>query len=313
MLITRRDFIKGAAVALLTYRGANALKPVQVENEIVEKTMELMGTTARITIISNNRNRANEAISQAFSRMQRVDKLMSIFRRDSEISLLNKYGYYGGLSPETAEVIRTAIQYSKLSDGAFDISILPILNSNGKIGTEDLTNYRNIILNDRNVKFLKSGMSITLGGIGVGHAVDSAIEVLKNHDIDQGMINIGGDIRTIGDNTDGVSWKIGIEDPEDRRRLITTIDLKDNAVATSGNYQKIHIMNPGNGRYPQGLLSATIIAPRAIDADAVSTTVFVLGIEKGLEFINKQDGIEGLLISEKHRIIRSNGFKNFET
>lgn len=312
MRITRRDFIKGAAVALLTLEGARLLKPPQAGYEIVETTRELMGTSARITLLTRNKNRAQEATNQAFTRMHRVDRLMSIYREDSEISMLNEHGYYGGLSPETAQVIREANHYSELSDGAFDISILPILDSATEKTSTSLVGYKNIILEGRNIRFMKRGMKITLGGIGIGHALDSAIEVLKSYDLESGMINIGGDIRTIGDTADGISWKIGVEDPADRSDFISTIDLKDKAVATSGNYQKLHIKNPKTGTYPNGLLSATIIAASALEADAVSTTVFVLGLDKGMEFINSIEGVEGLFVTNKHTILKSKGFKNFE-
>ena len=260
MRITRRDFIKGAAAALLTIEGARLLKPPPAEYEIVETTRELMGTSARITLLTRNKNRAQEATNQAFERMHRVDRLMSIYREDSEISMLNEHGYYGGLSPETAHVIREANHYSELSDGAFDISILPILDSATEKTSTSLVSYKNLILEGRNIRFIKRGMKITLGGIGIGHALDSAIEVLKSYDLESGMINIGGDIRAIGDTADGISWKVGVEDPTDRSAFISTIYLKDKAVATSGNYQKLHIKNPKTGTYPNGLLSATIIA-----------------------------------------------------
>ncbi len=312
MRITRREFIKGAAVAVLTLEGAQIIGSVKGEEEIFETARELMGSTARITLMGRNENRAKEAANQAYNRMQRVDKLMSIFREDSEISILNKHGQYGGISPETAHVIKKANHYSKLSNGAFDISILPTLESITDKEAIPQASYEDIVIEDRNIRFLKRGMKITLGGIGIGHALDHAVAVLKSFGIEHAMINIGGDIMAIGDNADGGTWKVGIEDPVNRNKMITTIDLKDRAVATSGNYQKQHILNPQTGKYPSGLISTTIMAQTALDADAVATTVYVLGVEKGMKFINNIDGVEGLLITDEHKVLRSAGFKSFE-
>ena len=311
MRITRRIFIKGAALALLTMEAPGMSGAAEADN-LVEKTMPLMGTTARISIVDPNRDRARQAMAQAFARIRTVDRLMSVFREESEISLLNRYGYHGGLSPETAFVLAKAEHYAKLSNGAFDISVLPALESKGERGSRPRVNHKNISLNGRNVRFLKKDIRVTLGGIGIGYAVDVAAETLQKFNIRHAMINEGGDIRTIGRKDDGVSWRVGIEDPGRSGDIVAVIDLDDRAVATSGNYRRRHIMDPQTGAYPEELLSATIIAPSAIDADAVSTTVFVKGLEKGMELINSIDGVEGLLITDNHGILKSKGFKDFE-
>lgn len=307
MRLTRRLFVQGAALALLTIDGPELLQAKESGQGVFEITRPLMGTAARITVLGRSENRIRAAIEQAFARMHAIDRLLSVFRQDSEISRLNRYGYYEGLSPETVFVLERAAHYAAISGGSFDISVLPLLAADSQESARERVNYQNILLEGRNVRFLKKGMGITLGGIGIGYAVDAAVETLQRFNLGHALINVGGDIRAIGRKGNNRSWRVGLEGPGQAGQIVAPIELNNRAVATSGNYKRRHIMNPQTGTYPETPLTATIIAPSALAADALSTAVLVLGAEKGMALINNTDGVEGLLITREHRLLKSAG------
>jgi thiamine biosynthesis lipoprotein len=200
---------------------------------------------------------------------------------------------------------------SELLEGAFDISILPVLGlweenvSKDKTPTDteiserlNLVNYRNILIEDKNISFKKRGMGITLAGVAKGYAVDKAIEALVRCNIRHALVNAGGDIRAIGGKDDTVPWRIAIRDPRNKTRIVTALELHDQAIATSGTYRRSFgdIINPRVGKPAQGVLSSTVIAKTAMDADMLATCTFVLGAEKGTEWIGKLDGAKAFVI-----------------
>ncbi|HIH36404.1 MAG TPA: FAD:protein FMN transferase, partial [Methanocellales archaeon] len=181
--------------------------------------------------------------------------------------------------------------------------------------TLELLNPKNITLKGGRIRFKKEGMGITLGGIAKGYAVDKAIETLKQNGIEHALVSAGGDMRTLGNKLDGTPWRVALRNPQDKKASITTIELCDKAVATSGNYERYlneekqspHIMDPRTGSLVQGLMSVTILAENTIDADALSTAVFVLGAEEGIRLVERS-GSEALIIDNDGKIIRSSGF-----
>jgi thiamine biosynthesis lipoprotein len=278
LIITRRDFIKGAAAFILTARGMRFFET----KRYVEESIDIMGTQARISVFHDDKEEAKEGISAAFRELRRVDLLMSNFKVTSDIYRINSQGFLLGASEETINVIRRANYYSELTGGAFDISIQSLVESGGILNV----GYKDIWIHNRDVK-LKPGMKITLGGIGIGHAVDRATEVLKQSGIQHALVNIGGDIKALGGKGDLIAWRVGIKDPRRNERYLAIVDLEDSSLATSGNYERSHILNPKTGKLPEGIESVTVITRDCIDADVLSTAVFVLGPEKGLELIRK--------------------------
>lgn len=170
----------------------------------------------------------------------------------------------------------------------------------------ELVNYRNIIIEDKNINFRKPGMGITLAGVAKGYAVDKAIEALSEHNIRHALVNAGGDIRGLGGKTETMPWKIAIRDPRDKTRIVTTIELHDQAIATSGTYQRPFkdIINPKRGSLAKGVLSSTIIAKKAIDADILATGVFLLGAEKGMELLGRLDGVKAFVMTSNGSILK---------
>jgi thiamine biosynthesis lipoprotein len=168
---------------------------------------------------------------------------------------------------------------------------------------------------------MKPGMKIALGGIAKGYAVDQAVEVLTSEGIASCFVDAGGDGRYVGTKPDGNMWTVGLQNPDKQGDFITVMYLKDMAVATSGNYERYfsdaakvsHISDPRTGYSVNELISATVIAETTMDADALATTVFVLGEEEGLQLIESLDGVECLIITSDKRILRSEGFVEYET
>jgi len=293
-----------------------------------------MGTPVAITIVAPNADETKKALSLAFIEIRRIEDLMSIYKEDSEVSILNRDAFCGDASPELIHVIKTAGYYSELSKGAFDITVLPILDlwqekaNEGIFPTDaeisrslELVNYRNIVVEDRGLRFKKGGMRLTLAGIAKGYAVDIAIEALRREGIRHALVNAGGDIRALGEKARGIPWRIAVRDPKDKRRSASIVKLCGEAIATSGSYERhigremkvSHIINSRTGQPAQWLQSTTIITKNAIDADALSTVVFSLGVDKGMEVVERLDGVEALVITKEGEVIRSSGFQHYET
>lgn len=258
-----------------------------------------MGTVVEISVADKDKSpeAIEKAIDKAHERIKEIEALMSSYLEDSDVSRLNRLGKgeYTLVSDETLEVIRTSIEFSELSEGAFDIT---------------LVNFRNILVDEeeRAVGFAVAKMKIDLGGIAKGYAVDEAIEVLKKEGIKDAMVNAGGDIYCLGTKANGKPWVIGIKHPRKPGQILTTLEIRDQAIATSGDYEKYymiddkrycHIIDPRTGRPVQNdVMSVTIIAPTCLEADALATAVFVLGRNKGLKLIDNLDRVEGMIISQ---------------
>lgn len=295
----------------------------------LKQTEMIMGTLVEITVIPAN----EKAIREAFEALKKVDALMSTYKEDSEISILNREGK-AQVSEETLEVIEDAIKFSNLTDGAFDITCRPLINlwkkakKEEKVPTEEemeeaisLVGYQRIILEGNQIRLEKEGMQIDLGGIAKGYAVDKAIEALKKNSIKRALVNAGGDLYALGTDPQGEKWQIGVQDPREEDKIIDIIKVKDKAVATSGDYRRYftlegkrfsHIVNPKTGLTVQDVpMSVTIIGPDATTTDALSTGVFVLGPEEGMKLIESLPEVEGMIISEGMNKLTSEGWEEF--
>ena len=285
---------------------------------VIKDVQNALGTFVTITIVHPNVDEGISGLHAAFDEIYRIHDLMSLHKQSSEVGLLNRKGYHEGVSNDTRYVIQRANYFSELSDGIFDITILPILElweenaRKSKVPTDteiserlELVNYRNIIIEDKNISFRKAGMGITLAGVAKGYAVDKAIETLGQSNIRHALVNAGGDIRFIGGKTETIPWKIAIRDPKNKTRIVTIVELYDQAIATSGAYQRFFndIINPKVGKPAQGVLSSTIIAKKAIDADILATSMFILGAEKGKELLGRVDGVKFLIITSEGSIL----------
>ncbi len=294
-----------------------------------------MGSRFEITVVATDSTEANNYIDLAVSEITRIEKLISSWDPASQTSEINRNA---GIKPvkvdeELYNLIRRSIEISKLTEGAFDISYasmdkiwkfdgsmteMPskeaISQSVSKVG------YQNIILDPENLTvFLKlEGMKIGFGGIGKGYAADIAKKLLMQKGVSAGIINASGDMNTWGKQPDGEFWKVAITNPMDKNKAFALLPLKDNAVVTSGNYEKYvtfngvrytHIIDPLSGYPATGIISATVFAPKAEIADALATSIFVMGKDVGIDFVNQLPKIECIVIDEKGEIFTS---KNIE-
>ena len=324
--------IQGKVVVVICVVIAVLLSGVIIQNyrlKPLKQTEMIMGTLVEITVIPAN----EKAIREAFEALKKVDALMSTYKEDSEISILNREGK-AQVSEETLEVIEDAIKFSNLTDGAFDITCRPLINlwkkakKEEKVPTEEeieeaisLVGYQRIILEGNQIRLEKKGMQIDLGGIAKGYAVDKAIEALKKNNIKRALVNAGGDLYALGTDRQGEKWQIGVQDPREEDKIIDIIKVKDRAVATSGDYRRYftlegkrfsHIVNPKTGLTVQDVpMSVTIVGPGATTTDALSTGVFVLGPEEGMKLIESLPEVEGMIISEGMKKLTSQGWEKF--
>jgi thiamine biosynthesis lipoprotein len=307
----------------------NPEEPVNINNtEELQQSRQLMGTIVTIKIIGPKAS-SQTAMDLAFDEISKIEDMMSPYKQDSEISRLNKEGYIDETSPDLLYLMEQSIYYGTLSSGAFDITIQPILDlwktkiSAGEYpdkeeinNTLTLVNYSNITISNDTVTFNMHGMAVTLGGIAKGYAVDKAISVLKDEGCLSGLVNAGGDGMYFGTRQDGSNWRVGLVNPDNKSESIVILNISDMAVATSGNYERYfnesarlsHISDPKTGYSCQSLISATVIASSLMEADALATTIFVLGPVDGMELIERIDTVECLLITSDRIILRSSGF-----
>jgi len=259
-----------------------------------------MDTFAEISCYSSDKDGTLDAIKDAFREMERIEKVFNRFDEESEISKINNLAGGEGLTigPEAFGLIERSIYYSRISGGNFDITAAP----------QKTGRYKDIILDkDRaSIRFLDEDIKIDLGGIAKGYAVDRAKEILVSKGIENALVNIGGNMFGVGNPPGKKGWQIGIQHPGDKNNIIHRLNLKDKAVSTSGDYERpSHIIDPVTGLAARGVMSVTITGPSAEAADALSTAVFVMGIEDGLSLIESLEDIEAFIFTKDGKLVKS--------
>ena len=278
-----------------------------------------MGTTVRVEVWHPDAQIRRQGIDRALQTMERVNRLMSPYIEESQLSEINRFAHERPVpvSPELFAVIRKSVDVSVLTKGAFDITYAGVGHlynyqeqtrpGDDKIRqAKGLIDYKNIVLDEemQTVSFLKPGMKIDLGGIAKGHAVDQAIQGLVELGIRHAQVTAGGDMRMLGNRLDR-PWRIGIRDPRKPGQVAMTLALQDQALSTSGDYERSfskdgtlyhHILDPVTGDSAREVSSVSVLGPDAIMTDALSTSVFVLGVEKGLRLIDGLDAVEAVII-----------------
>jgi thiamine biosynthesis lipoprotein len=299
--------------------------------QIFKRDLGLMGCKFEITVVATSQKEADEYIDLAVGEIQRIEELISSWKPTSQTSAINKNA---GIKPvkvddELFQLIKRSIDISAITDGAFDISFAAIDKIwvfNGqeaqKPNPVDISNsveaigFKNIHLDEKNstVFLTKKGMKIGFGAIGKGYAADKAKNILINKGVAGGIINASGDMNTWGVQPNGSAWKIAITNPLDTSKNYGLFELVDNAVVTSGNYEKYllidgkryaHIIDPRTGMPTKGILSVTVFAPKAELADALATSVFVMGVDVGLNLINQLPQVEAIIVKDDGGIATS--------
>ncbi|MDD3776701.1 MAG: FAD:protein FMN transferase [Actinomycetota bacterium] len=298
-----------------------------------EQTRELMGTLVSITVYSYDQQAAEGAMEAAFERMVEIESIANTYDPNSQISILNQDGHIKNPSPVLSELVTESKNYYQISQGAFDITVQPLLNlwasglwqeteqvQQQKINQAmEMVGANYIIVEPDRIYFEKEGMEITLGGIAKGYAVDKAMEVLKSKGISYALVNAGGDIMTSGKKPDGSFWTIALENPDNKEESIEVLNVAGKAVTTSGNYERYfdpdkeahHLIDPRSGFSANQCISATIISTSCMDADALSTSIFVLGPQQGIDLVNSLNGVEALIIDNDRNIFRSQGLSKY--
>ncbi len=314
------------------------------EVKLIKQTRMIMGTFAEVSIYSNDEKAAGKAIEAALDEMERMDRIMSNYKSDSELSQVNKKAAKSPVpcNAELLDVIAQSQYYSELSGGAFDITVSPIValwgffREKGHVPPDKeiekllpAVSWKNIVIDKGGnpkkpgaVSFKNAKTQIDLGGIGKGYAVDKALEIIKKSGIDNGCINLGGNIYVLGAPQGKQAWKIGVQHPRNQDEILGYLELKNEATATSGDYERFfefkgkrysHIINPQTGRPVSGTIATTVVAPTGTEVDALSTIVFVLGHEKGMEIVKRMPHVDAMIAYEgkdgKMAIDMTQGFK----
>ena len=291
-------------------------------------------TVVTITVYSDSEQKAKAAIDATYKELDRLGRILNFYSEDSEVSEINRFS---GIRPvrvsgDTVDVIERALYVSRNTDGAFDITIGPIVKmwdfENKVLPDEEavkaklhLVNYRNVVVDRLNstVYLKKKGMQIDLGGIEKGYAADRAVEILKRNGIIAGIIAVGGEVKPFGTKPDGGAWRVGIKNPHQKGKddeIIAIVKLAGKAISTSGGYEKYfikdgktyhHILNPATGYPVYECQSVSVIADNA--PDGFPTGIFVLGPEKGMAALRRL-GLDGVIIPKDGEILSTDGIKD---
>jgi thiamine biosynthesis lipoprotein len=259
------------------------------------------------------------ALAAAFDEVDRIDRLMSHYKPESPLSRLNRQAAQGPVrvEPELFAFLAECLRYSRESDGAFDVTVGPLMKAwgffrgEGRLPRDDeiaevraRVGYRHVMLDAASgtVRFARPGVELDLGGIGKGYAVDRAVEVLRARGVTAALVSAGGSTTYgLGAPPGQPGWSVSVADPVHTSRSAIAVVLRDRALSVSGSYEKsfevdgvryAHIMDPRTGRPVQGMLSVAVIAPTGMQGDALDNVLFVQGIEKGRATVTRYPGVD---------------------
>lgn len=338
---TTKTLVYIALVILLAglLSACNAKDEAMDSPQVTTSNESVMGT-ALLQKIYGPKGQA--VIDETFNRMKYLEGLLTFNAPEGDVHKVNEKAGIESvkLDPITVNIIKKSIEVAERSNGAFDVTIGPLVKSWG-IGTEmqrvptqkeinqllPLVNYKDIQIDGQWVGLRKPGQMMDLGGIAKGYAGDEAIAIYKKHGIKSGFVSLGGNVVCLGGKPDGSPWTVGIRNPRSAdsiggKEIIGTIEVKDKAVTAAGDDQRyfmkngqryFHILNPHTG-YPAetDLMSVTLISDSSLESDAYDTAVFILGLEKGMELV-KQLGMDAVFITKNKKIYITEGLKeNFK-
>jgi len=306
------------------------LLPMLAQAEWYQREEAIMGTRVAVELWSEDAVLAQRAVDEVMAEMRRTDELMSTYKPGSQLSQVNAHAHERPVQVDAdiIAVVERGLEMSRLSGGAFDVTYASVgylydYRAHQRPSDRQIAaalpgvDYRQVQVDReaRTIRFLRKGVRIDLGGIAKGHAVDRSIEHLRALGIEHAMVNAGGDTRLLGDRR-GKPWVVGIRDPRNDGHVVTRLPLENEAISTSGDYERYfeedgvryhHILVPGTGQSARGVRSATVIGADATLTDALSTTVFVLGVERGMRLIAGLPGVEAVVVDDRGRIYYSDG------
>lgn len=284
------------------------------ETRRYEDSRVSMGCVYTVVVYGHDMTPVRQAVKEALDEVDRIDRLMSHYKKDSELSRVNREAAKSPVKvdPELFDFIAECLHYSRASDGAFDITVGPLMKAwgffrgEGRMPTEtelaearNRIGYHHVILNqrDKTIFFDKAGVELDLGGIAKGYAVDRAVTMLKQYGVASALVSAGGStIYAMGAPPGKPAWEVEVQDPVDQKKIATTVRLKDRALSVSGSYEKFfelggvrysHVMDPRTGRPVQGVLSVAVIIDTGAAGDALDNVFYVLGVERSRAWLNK--------------------------
>jgi thiamine biosynthesis lipoprotein len=286
-----------------------------------EESRVAMGCTGTVRACGPDAQALPAIVGEALDEIDRVDRLMSHYRRDSPLSRLNREAADGpvAVEPELFDFLALCQRWSRESDGAFDVTVGPLMKAwgffrdEGRVpAAEELgrafgaVGYRHVLLDRERgtVRFDRPGVELDLGGIGKGYAVDRVTQLLRRRGVASALVNLGGSsVYGLGAPPGREAWDIGIQDPTEPARTALTVSLRDRALSVSGGYERFfekdgvtytHIMDPRTGRPVQGVLSVAVLSDTATDGDALDDVLFVQGVDRARTFLRRLPATEAL-------------------
>jgi thiamine biosynthesis lipoprotein len=300
--------------------------------EWIEDTRPMMGTQVSVLFWHEDSVAGERLVREVFAEAERIDKLMSTYIEDSRISEINRLAAQEPVTAgdELFQIIRRSLDISVLTLGAFDITYESVgqhydfrnrqrPDAATVAAERELIDYRFVELDQAKgtVHFRQDGVRINLGGIAKGYVVERGVDILRLNGIQHAIVSAGGDSRLLGDRR-GQPWMVGIRDPRKDGEVAISVPLENEAISTSGDYERYfvegevryhHIIQPSTGAPASGVHSATVFGPDAVITDALSTSVFVMGVDQGLRLIATLPDYESIVIDDAGRIYYSDGLQ----
>ncbi len=329
MSLNRRKFLMSSLGGAAVFAGG-----LVAVNRCFRRTDEhsrrgwALGSDVTMTVLGVDNATANGALDAAFAELETVERVMSLFRPDSQLCRLNRERSLVRSHPYLLQVLSAATAASQLSDGAFDITVQPLWDlyaaaqRQGRVPTDDevaearqTVDWQAVEVRNDCIQLHPPAIGITLNGIAQGFAADRAVDALRRHGIDHALVN-AGEIGTLGAKPNGDRWKVGVQHPREREAFVALAALSGRSLSTSGDYEttfsadfsKNHIFDPRTGHSPRELASVSIAAPTAVQADAFSTAAMVLGPERAFALIESLPDVDGLFVLKNGRVLRTRGF-----
>jgi thiamine biosynthesis lipoprotein len=294
----------------------------------------LMGTLVFVTSVAEGEIAAQRAVQAAFAEIRRLEELLSTWISTSELSTVNAAAGHGEvrIGPEAMYVLTRSLQIAQLTEGGFNIAIGPAVRmwnvtersdvptQSELSGVRPLVNLEGLILNrtKATASLARTGMQIDVGGIAKGFAADQAVEAMRASGATAGVVALSGDIKTFGRMPDGQAFLFGLQHPRKEDELIGSIELRDEAVSTAGDYERYferdgvryhHILDPKTLEPARECQSVTVIAKEGIMADGLDTGIFVMGPQRGMELVERLHDVEAVIVDRDGRVHVSSGLK----
>jgi thiamine biosynthesis lipoprotein len=327
--MTRREVLRitavvgvGAAISVAAVR--DLIKRATLQRVSVTRTQ--LGTAVTVTVMHPDAVQGRALVDAAFAEIERLEGILSRYRATSAVAALNRDGIVRAAPVELTEVVARSLEYSRLTDGAFDVTVAPVLNlyvsrfaaetlpSDTEVdAAHALVGWRDLHVDGSTIALARPGMAITLDAIAKGFVVDRGVAALVERGAERILVQASGDMHAAG--ADDEPWAVAIQNPHDMQGTLGVVALRG-SIASSGDYMQAftpdrslhHIIDPRTGRSPLRASGTTVLAPTAMDADAASTSAFVLGPEAGVAFLDRLDGVEGVVVDKAGTRFMSKGF-----